>query len=203
MVSVHPVGHRKVRTVAPLVKHRKVGHTHSRLRKHSDALGIFFTRALAIARAAQARHLELADQMAGCGNDSLAQLFRRLERSEADHVFRLATKSVGVPMPPAAPVQYAWLDYGMPLPDALAFVATTMTPRLALHIALLAEERGKAYFDTVRAESDNAYLRELATECARDKVTHVGWLEEALADLPHPSSPNEQRAGGATIEQCM
>jgi rubrerythrin len=185
----------------PGVLHPENARTERRSRKRIASLGTLFAHALAIEHEAEARYRELAAHMADSGNDTLAELFVRLAEFEGEHSLHLAKKSVGIDIPVLAPGEYAWLDSGAPVPEARAFVYRMMTPRLALEIALRAEQQAKAFFEQVRAESRNMGIRELAAEFARDEESHVAWVKDALARLPQPFQPSEQQPGDPTIEQ--
>lgn len=170
-------------------------------RRKIGSLGVLYAHALAIEHEAEARYRELAAHMADTGNDRVAELFARLAEFEAEHSFHLAKKSLGIDIPLLAPGEYAWLDRGAPVPDARAFVYRMMTPRMALEMALRAEERAKAFFEQVGAESRNAGIRQLAAEFALDEESHVAWVKDALARLPQPFQPREEQPGDPTIEQ--
>ena len=167
------------------------------------SLGVLYAHALAIDYEAEARYRDFAAHMTDYGNDATAALFLRLAEVAAKHASDLAKKCAGLEIPLLVRDEYAWLDCGAPVPEARAFVYCMMTPRLALHIALLAEERGKAYFDHVRIESRHADVRNLAAEFARDKLKQVAWLEDALACLPEPFRPTEHEPGDPAIEQQL
>ena len=179
----------------------KVARPKARVTKQVFSLGLLYAHALAIEHEAQARYDELAGRMADYGNDSVAELFGMLAKFGAKHAFHLAKKSLGVEIPLLAPDEYAWFDSGAPVPEARAFVYRMMTPRLALQIALQAEERSKAFFERVHAESRHADVRKLAAEFARTEMAHVTWVKEALARLPQPFQPDEALPGDPTIEQ--
>ena len=183
------------------IARQKTARPKARPRKMIDSLGLLYAHALAIEHEARARYLELAAHMADYGNDTVAELFARLAEFEAEHAFLLAKKSLGVEIPLLEPDQYAWLDCGPPLPEARAFVYRMMTPRLALQIALQAEERGKAFYEHVCATTRRADVRALAMEFAQDETAHVSWVMEALEHLPQPFKPDEARPGDPTIEQ--
>ena len=180
---------------------RKLAQSKTRVKKQIATLGLLYAHALAIEHEARARYLEFAAHMADSGNDDVAELFGRLAQFEAEHAFHLAKKSLGVEIPLLEVDEYAWLDCGAPVPEAREFVYRMMTPQLALQIALQAEERGKSFFEHVLAKSRRADVRELAGEFARDEAAHVTWVKDALARLPQPYQPNEERPGDPTIEQ--
>ena len=50
-------------------------------------------------------------------------------------------------------------------------------------------------------EARNAALRELAAEFAAEEESHVAWVKDALARLPQPYQPSEDRPGDPGIEQ--
>lgn len=193
-------GPRKARPI-PSVLHPEKARAERRSRKQIGSLGTLYAHALAIEHEAEARYRELAAHMADSGNDTLAELFVRLAEFEGEHSYHLAKKCLGIEIPQLAPGEYAWLDCGAPVPEARAFVYRMMTPRLALEIALRAEERAKAFFEQVRAESRNAGIRALAAEFALDEESHVAWVKNALAHLPQPFRPSEEQPGDPTIEQ--
>ena len=191
---------REARTTPQVLQQEK---TRARSRRQIGSLGILYAHALAIEHEAEARYREFAAHMADTGNDAVADVFARLAEFEGEHSFHLAKKSLGIEIPLLAPGEYAWLDSGAPVPEARAFVYRMMTPRLALEIALRAEERAKAFFEQVRAESRNAGIRKLAAEFALDEESHIAWVKDALARLPQPLQPSEERPGDPTIEQQM
>jgi len=162
--------------------------------------GELYARALAIEHEAEARYREFATFMADYGKDAIAELFGRLAEFEAEHALQVAKKSVGVEIPVIDPCDYAWLDNGAPVPEARAFIFRMMTPRLALEIALRAEQRAKQFFERVCAESRDARVQELAAEFARDEESHIDWVTDALAQLPGSFRPYDQALGDPPIE---
>ncbi len=199
MRAIHTsIGQRRTGTQ---VARAKSARPKARVTKPVFSLGLLYAHALAIEHEAQARYCELADHMTNYGNDNVAELFSVLARFEAEHAFHLAKKSLGVEIPLLAPEEYAWFDSGAPVPEARAFLYRMMTPRLALQIALRAEERSKAFYERVHAESRHADVRKLAAEFVRDEMDHVTWVKDALARLPQPYQANEAQPGDPTIEQ--
>ncbi len=163
------------------------------------SVGALYAHALAMGHEAQARYREFSDHMAVHGDDRLADLFGRLAEFETEHAFHLTKRSIGVKIPAIPAADYAWIESGAPVPEARAFVFRMMTPRLALEIALQAEQRGKAFFERVRAESTHADVRRLAAELAQEEAEHLAWVEDALTRLPLRRDGREP--GDPTIEQ--
>jgi rubrerythrin len=193
-------GLRKARPIRNVVHPEKTS-ANPRSRKRIRSLGTLYSHALAIEHEAEARYRELAGHMADAGNDAVADLFLRLARFEGEHAYHLAKKSLGLEIPLLAPGEYAWLDCGAPVPEARALIYRMMTPRMALEIALRAEERAKAFFEQVLAESRNATIRALAAEFVLEEESHIAWVENALTHLPRPFQPSEEQPGDPTIEQ--
>ena len=190
----------EARRARPRVPHPRKAVATRPLRRKISSPGVLFAHALAIEHEAEARYRELATHMADIGNDALFNLFHQLAEFEGEHAFRLAKKSVGMEIPLLAPGEYAWLESGAPVPEARAFVYRMMTPRLALEIALAAEQRAKAFFEQVLARSRNAGIRQLAAEFAQEEESHVSWVKDALARLPQPYQPSENQPGDPGIE---
>jgi len=196
-------GLRSARPIPQVLPPEKAAPANQRLRKQIGSLAMLYAHALAIEHEAEASYRELAARMADFGNDTVADLFHRLAEFEGEHAFHLAKRCVGIEIPLLAPGEYAWLDCGAPVPEARAFVYRMMTPRLALEIALRAEEQARAFFEHIRYESLDAGIRELATEFTLDEASHIAWVKDALARLPQPFQPNEDLPGDPTIEQRM
>lgn len=171
------------------------------LRKRIGSVGALYAHALLIEHEAVARYREFALNMSEHGNDEVAALFQQLAEFEAEHAFHLAKKTAGMRLPNLAGGEHAWLDQDAPVPEAHAFVYRMLTPRMALEIALRAEERAKAFFDGVLDESSDAGIRELALNMARDEEAHVAWVKEALGHVPQPYVPSEDFPGDPTIAQ--
>ena len=163
------------------------------------SLAVLHAHALAIEHEAESRYRELAQLMADRGNAAVAVLFSQLADFEAQHAFHWTKRSVGVEIPVIAPEEYAWLDCGAPLPDARAFVYRMMTPRLALEMALRAEERALNFFERVADEADNAGVRDLAKEMAREEQSHIAWVQDALAREATPFRPTEEQPADPAV----
>lgn len=171
--------------------------------KQIVSLGALYAHALAIQQEAEARYREFATLMADYGNDTTAELFGWLADFEAERGFHLAKTCAGIEIPVIDASEYAWLDSEARVSEARAFIFRMITPRMALQIALRAEQQAKAFFERVRAESHNASVRTLAAEFARDEQSHIAWVTDALAQLPSPFRIDEDQAGDPTIEQQM
>jgi rubrerythrin len=158
---------------------------------------------MVIENEAVVRYREFAAHIAEHGNDTVAELFRNLAQFGTEHAYHLAKRTAGMTLPKLAAGEYSWLDQEAPVPEAHAFVMRMLTPRLALEIALRAEERAKAFFDKVTDESSDAGVREVARDLARDEQAHIAWVNEALARVPKPYQPTEEQPGDPTIPQQL
>src|SRR5471032_2771366 len=115
-------------------------------RRRVGSVSALYAHAMVIEREAVVRYSEFAAQMAEQGNDTVAELFRNLAQFGTERAYHLAKKTVGMALPTLVAGEYSWLDQEAPVPEAHAFVLRMLTPRLALEIALRAEERAKAFF---------------------------------------------------------
>jgi rubrerythrin len=203
MVATYPQhGQSKLAPVAQLPQQERVAPTVG-LRKPVGSVSALYAHAMLIEHEAVERYREFASNMAEHGNDTVAELFGKLAEFEAEHAFHLAKKTAGMALPKLAATEYAWLDKDAPLPEAHAFVYRMLTPRIALEIALHAEERAKAFFERVLAESRDKGIREVALEMARDEQAHIAWVNEALTHVPPPFRPSEELPGDPTIPQQL
>lgn len=141
--------------------------------------------ALAIEREAAARYTEFADRMAGLGNEALADLFGTLARFEAAHLDELERRTRGIALP-AAPEGHAWIEQGAPAPEARELVYRLMTPRQALAIALAAERRAQAFFESALMRAGDPAVEALAREMAAEEQEHVALVERMLDRTPEP-----------------
>jgi rubrerythrin len=171
--------------------------------KRIGSVSLLYAHALLIEQEAAERYREFASNMAEHGNDTLAELFEQLAEFEGEHAYHLAKKAAGMTLPKLAAGEHAWLDREAPVPEAHAFVYRMLTPRLALEIALRAEERAKVFFEKVLADASDAGIREVALDMARDEQAHIAWVNEALARVPRPYRPSEERPGDPTIPQQL
>lgn len=173
------------------------------LRKRIGSAGTLYAHALLIKREAVERYQEFAANMAERGSDALAALFQQSAEFEAEHALRLRKKTAGMNLPKVRTVEHAWLDRESPVPEARAFVHRMLTPRMALEIALRAQEHAKAFFEKALAEESDVQVREVAGDMARDEKTHIAWIKEALARVPTPYRPGEDFPGDPTLPQQL
>jgi len=203
MTAIHPhLGRSEARSAAKVLQQEKVA-PKAGLRKRIGSVGLLYARALLIEHEAAERYREFASHMAEHGNDTLAELFGQLAEFEGEHADHLAKKTAGMTLPKLAAGEHAWLDQEAPVPEAHALVYRMLTPRVALEIALRAEERAKAFFEKVLAEASDAGIREVALDGARDEQAHIAWVNEALARVPQPYRPSEEQPGDPTIPQQL
>ena len=142
--------------------------------------------AIAIEREAAARYSELGERMGELGNDVVAELFLRLARLEKEHELDLERRAAGFALPRIAPGEYAWFDTGAPETAAHDLVLNLLTPRVALKIALEAEERAAGFFESARKQASDPELSELAAEMAAEEGVHIAWVKSAIRRTPNP-----------------
>jgi len=142
--------------------------------------------AIEIEREAAARYAELGERMRDLGNEVVAALFLRLADLEAKHLRELQARVKELVLPRIAPGEYAWLDVGAPETAAHGLVLKLITPHDALLIALAAEQRALAFFESARVQATNPALTAMASELAAEEGVHVEWVKSALRRTPDP-----------------
>ena len=163
----------------------------TQLKTQLGSIESLYSHAIMIKHEAVAHYREFSTGMRDRGNDALAMLFGQLAEFESEDAFHLAKRAVGMTLPIIPAGEYSWLTHGSPAPEARSFVLSMLTPRLALQIALHGETCAKDCFENVVAESNDPHIRNLAMALARQEITHIDWLHNALALLPEPFVPSE------------
>ena len=143
-----------------------------------------YAHAIAVEREAAERYSEFAERMNDLGAEAVASVFASLARMETEHLAALERRTEGLVLPPIDTEGYRWLEAGAPENAAHELVLRLMTPKSALTIALGAERRAQAFFESVLMTADDPALRSLAREMAADETEHVALIEQLLARTP-------------------
>ena len=142
--------------------------------------------AIEIEREAAARYSELGERMRDLGNDVVAELFLRLAGLEKKHLEALQHRAAGMRLPTIARGEYAWLEEQGPETVAHDLVLSLLTPHSALKVALQAERRALAFFESARARATDPALAAFAAEMAAEEGVHVAWVQSAIRRTPDP-----------------
>ena len=145
-----------------------------------------FAHAIEIEREAAVRYAELGERMRDLGSAIVAELFLRLAQAERKHEQELRAKARGLALPHIEPGQYAWLEERGPETAAHDLVLNLLTPHGALEVALDAEKRALAFFESVRKTAANVQLSGIAGEMAAEEGVHVEWVKSVLRRTPDP-----------------
>lgn len=145
-----------------------------------------FAHALAIEREALSRYHELADWMQDLGIEGVESVFRKLERSEREHLDSLERSTAGLDLPEISPWEYAWFFTSSPAYMELAFPLMPQTPRDALALACVAERRAEEFFLLAANRLGDAGGIKLAVEMALEEHRRVAEIERALRVTPDP-----------------
>ena len=145
-----------------------------------------YAHAIAIEREAAARYAELGERMSDLGNDVVGELFLRLARLEKEHERELERRAAGLQLPAIASGEYAWIGGEAPENAAHDLVLNLLTPHSALEIALGAEERAAAFFESARKRIADPAVAALAAEMAAEEGVHIAWVKSALRRTPNP-----------------
>lgn len=154
------------------------------------SVGVLDDHAQVMALEAADRYREFAVIAADRGDDEIADLFSELHELESDEADRLPPTSVGM-APAHERGQHAWLCQEPASAVTRAFLASVLTPRQLLEIALAAEERAKAFFERAALAANDGGDRELAAMLGRDRESHIALLRDALRRMPARFLPGE------------
>jgi rubrerythrin len=150
----------------------------------------FFAQALAIEIEASERYDLLADQMEVHNNREIAEIFRKMAKIEAHHRDEIERRAAGA-LVGGKPAKFSWI--GPSGPEAIDFEDAhyLMTPRMALQLARINEERATAYFEEIAASAEDAEVRAFAAEMAEDERQHVVWVDQWIAKYAADDGPAE------------
>ena len=151
------------------------------------AVDQFYADAHAIEVEASARYRVLAREMQASGNGRTAELFLKLAKLESGHAGKLRRLAAAPEMLPRARERLLSRKAGRTEVPNYRLLYRNVPPYHALLMALESEQRAKAYFERIRANTRNAEVKKLAAEFAGDEARHVAWIEKALAKEPQPA----------------
>ena len=156
--------------------------------------------ALAIEREAAQRYDALAESMALHRNGPVAALFRRLAVDERQHETAIQKWTAARGVTPEVPYNFSWVSrIGMPAASlADAGGPFLMTPRRALALAVLKEERAFAYYTAIAADAADADVRQQAEAFAKEELDHVAMLRLARRRAYRAESKPKAPIVGAT-----
>ncbi|WP_448206423.1 ferritin-like domain-containing protein [Azospirillum sp. sgz302134] len=153
-------------------------------------VGFFLAHALELEIEAADRYDELADSMEAHNNVEVAKLFRDLatySKKHAEEVKGLAQEYGSLPK--VAPWEFQW-DATNESPEAAAFENAhyLMKPHHALKMALVSENQGAKYYESVAAETKDPEVARLAREFADEEAGHVALVRQWLERFPAPKA---------------
>jgi len=151
-----------------------------------SAVAEFLARARAMELEAQARYLELADQMEVHNNPEVAALFRRLAEIEGGHARHFEMQAEDDAVPGASSGRWRWPGPEAPETAAADEVHYMMTPYHALALALDAERAAQAFFAGVAETAPDPAVRETARKFAEEEAEHVRLVQSWLERYPAP-----------------
>ena len=151
-----------------------------------ESMEAFLAHAIAIEVEASERYRELAEQMRAHRNTACASLFGRLAELEQKHAERLKGETGGHALPKIPPWDYQWEGTEAPETISLGGNHYLMTPRQALELALINEERAQAFFVSISKRALKSDVQALAKRFAEEERTHVELISKWLESLPNP-----------------
>jgi len=148
----------------------------------------FLAYSLAIENEAVERYTTFAEQMEVTNNPEVAALFREMARLEQLHADEIEVKigDMTLPQPPSWEFEWPHGDS----PEAVDFSDThyLMTPYQALGLVLEAEQRAVEFFEHVEKATEDAEVRQLAAEFAREEREHVDLVNAWRGRYPPPAA---------------
>ena len=155
----------------------------------AGTLGGLLYHAYVIEAEAEARYLDLADQMEMHNNREVAALFRKLAEYEAKHAAHVEGLRPATPRPPLEPWDLSWVGNEAPESIAHGSVNYQMTPRAALELSLTAEKAAYEFFKWLAGKAEFDEVREMAMSFAEEELEHVALLERELEKHPPETEP--------------
>jgi rubrerythrin len=140
--------------------------------------------ALALEEEASERYAELAEVMQAHNNPDAAELFTRMAGVEQMHVDGIRQQIRQRKLTDLPSAQYRWLGLEGPETTDHADLHYLMTPRQALLLALLNEQRARDFYNDICRHSSDPEVVELARELAAEEREHVAWVEQWLERFP-------------------
>jgi rubrerythrin len=150
-----------------------------------DSIGELLAYALALEQEATERYAELAELMATHNNRDVAESFRKMARIEQLHVNTIRERIEHNRLTDLPTAHFRWVGLtGGPESTDPADLHYLMTPRQALSLALLNEQRAHVYYDRIANQARDPEVKELASELAEEEKEHVAMVEAWLKRFP-------------------
>jgi rubrerythrin len=160
-----------------------LGHVNTQMSSPDELLSV----AAALEREAATRYRALAERMARQGDAEMSAQFDALAGMEDAHASDVAERSHAL-VGHAPAVRRANWDLP-PNYDEEQARGATLSPYQALAFAVRNEERAFVYYTYVAAETEDAGIRALAEEMARDELEHAALLRRHRRRAFHSERP--------------
>jgi len=146
----------------------------------------FLAYSLALENEAVERYTTFAEQMDVTNNPEVAELFREMARLETLHAQEIEKQIGDRKLPENAAWEFDWPQGDSP--EAIDFSEThyLMTPYQALSLVLRAEQRAVEFFETVKRDTSDDKVREVAAEFAEEEQGHVELVRKWRERYPRP-----------------
>lgn len=121
---------------------------------------------------------DLAEAMAGCGNDEVADLFRKLSTYSRLHRDEVKALLGDRDVTALLPKEHVWPDLVTPEQTALWAGNARLSRVDAMRAALDGEKLGFEFYHHIAATSPDKEIRGIAGDFAKEEQTHVAILEQ-------------------------
>lgn len=148
--------------------------------------------ALALEAEATERYAELAEVMHTHNNLDAAELFSRMAGIEQLHVDQIRQQISQRGLTDLPSTHYRWIGLEGPETTDYADLHYLMTPRQAMLLALLNEQRARDYYVNIADHSSDPEVLAVARELANEEREHVRWVEKWLERFPPTAADWDQ-----------
>jgi rubrerythrin/ferredoxin len=152
-----------------------------------ETLDQFLTFAVQVEEDAAIHFEKLGENMATCGNEDVAALFKQLAGYSRMHLAEAKARVQAQSVQSALPAKSAWPDNETPERTTLWAGDPSLSRLDALKAALQGERRGYEFYYAVAGTTPNAEIRKAAREFVKEEAQHVDtlklWITKEEASL--------------------
>ena len=133
-----------------------------------------------------ARHFDaLAEDMAACGNEAVAELFSKLSGYSRLHLEEAKARAGDIDVSMHMPGEHVWPDLVTPEHTALWAGDPALSRLGALKAAMVGERLGFEFYHHIAETSTDPEIRLMSKEFAKEESEHVAILEQWIQGESH------------------
>lgn len=143
----------------------------------------FLVYAARLEQDAALRFDELADVASSFANKEVAEFFRQMAHFSRLHLDEARKRGGFHELPEIAIGQFQWPDVESPEAAAIWGADPNMDVSQAMDLALDAEQRGLAFYQSVLDDSEDPEIKAMAREFVEEEAEHVAAIERWITRL--------------------